>query len=75
MFDFIQNNPEYIFVFGLSLFLVFKIIRAVLNYDQNDEDDQGNDGGIPDPDPILDLPPGVSLPLTPSKEKVSETLV
>lgn len=74
MIEFIQNNPEYLLVLGASALLVCKIMKIVLSVDQNEDDDQDDDGGIPNPDPVLDLPPGVALPAPSSKEKASGIL-
>jgi len=39
-----------------------------------DDEDDNNDGGIlvGDDDPILDLPPGVTLPVSPKEPVLSE---
>lgn len=74
MIEFIKNSPEYLIVLGVCIFLVFKIMKIIFSLDENEEDNQGDDGGISNPDPVLDLPPGVSLPEPSPKEK-SEILV
>lgn len=72
MIDFVQNNPDYFIFLSLLMFLVYKVIREILDIDEYEDDDQDDDGGILNPDPILDLPPGVSLPSSHPEEKASE---
>lgn len=71
MMEFINAHPLYIpFLIGngLIIYEIYSIVRKN-NNDKND-DDQNNDGegGIPiEDDPILDLPPGVTLPVSPKE--------
>ncbi len=71
MLNFLQSHPDYLLVLGVLIFLVYKVIIAVKNFRPEDDDDD-QDGGIFSSEPILDLPPGVSLPTGPEKEKESE---
>lgn len=75
MLDFIQKHPDYLLMLGLLVFLVIRVIKVVINIDKNDGDDTDGDGGITSQDPILDLPPGVSLPSDPREAKEREILV
>lgn len=70
MVNFLQSHPDYLLVLGVLVFLVYKVIVAIKNFRPEDDDDQ--DGGILSSEPILDLPPGVSLPTGPVKERESE---
>ncbi len=69
MVDYITSHPLYIPFIILNGFIIYKIIKTVLGDDKGKNDDD-NDGGIFTNDhPILDLPPGVSLPIS-SEEPV-----
>ncbi len=71
MFSYISSHPDYIIVLLLSVFLVVKVIIMALKEDGNDNDEDDSDGGIGDHEPVLDLPPGVSLPVdSPKPEPV-----
>jgi hypothetical protein len=62
MLDHILAHPLYIPFILLNIFIIYKVIRLVLENDEEKNDDD-RDGGIArDEDPVLDLPPGVSLP-------------
>ena len=63
MIKFIYEHPDYLFLLFLSLFFIYKVLLHIVKYEDDSEDgDDDDDGGIPVEDPILDLPPGVSLP-------------
>ena len=65
MLKFLLQYPLYIPFVIINIWIIYKLVKEVLNKD-NDKDDP-NDGGIPanNDDPDLDLPPGVSLPKEP----------
>jgi hypothetical protein len=66
MLDFIKSYPFYIPFIIINVFIIYKVVKDVLNNDkgQNDEDD--DEGGVSEIDnPVLDLPPGVTLPTSP----------
>jgi hypothetical protein len=62
MLEFIKSNPEYLLILIVHIIVVFKVLVHIKNADENgNDDDEG--GGEKAPDfPVLDLPPGVSLP-------------
>jgi hypothetical protein len=64
---YISSNPSYFLVVFGSAFLVIRVFITIINEDKNrgntDDSDEGDGGEPVDPDPKLDLPPGVSLPL------------
>lgn len=62
MFSYISSHPDYLIVLTISIFLVVKVILSILKEDDNNDDDD-SDGGIHKDEPVLDLPPGVSLPV------------
>lgn len=71
MFSYISSHPDYIIILLLSVFLVVKVIVMALKRDDNDSDEDDSDGGVDGKDPVLDLPPGVSLPVdSPKPEPV-----
>lgn len=65
MLDFIKSYPLYIPFIIINIFIIYKVIKDVLNDDdENDGDD--DEGGVSENDkPVLDLPPGVTLPTSP----------
>ncbi len=71
MLDFIISHLLYIPFIVLNVFIIYKIIKDVLKDDKGkNDDDDDDDGGIFGSDkPVLDLPPGVSLPIA-SKDLV-----
>ena len=64
MIDFIYQHPDYLFFLFLCLFFLYKVVLSINNnnQDEDDSDDDGGSGELPE-DPILDLPPGVSMPV------------
>jgi hypothetical protein len=61
MLDFIVEYPLYIPFIIFNVFIIYKVIKIVLD-EKNGEIDDDQDGGIPtDNFPKLDLPPGVTL--------------
>ncbi len=68
MLSYIFDHPDYIFLLGFCTFLVIKVINIIIK-DDNQTDEGDDDGGILLTDPVLDLPPGVTLPVdTPTPE-------
>lgn len=69
IFSFLSDHPLYIPFLFANIYIIFKVAEKVRNLgdDENNEDpnDDDNDGGIPPEDPILDLPPRVTLPREP----------
>ncbi len=63
MIEFLQRHPDYLLLFFLILFAIIKVMISIVQADDHDtSNDDDDSGGILEPDPILDLPPGVSLP-------------
>lgn len=54
-----------IFIFSSLILLIYVFKLFQKNNNRSDDDENGGDGGqlIPPPEPILDLPPGVTLPV------------
>ena len=70
MVEFVLTHPDYLLLMFLCFFLVVKVIFHIIG-EKPGNDDDGSDGGIQNEDPVLDLPPGVSLPGTkPEKDLV-----
>jgi hypothetical protein len=68
MLEFIISYPLYIPFIILNTLIIYKIVKGVMDEDKGQSDD--DDGGIfSSNNPILDLPPGVTLP-TSTKEPV-----
>lgn len=63
MIDYIIAHPLYIPFLIFNIFVIYRMIKFVLNrdQDQNDDDDQG--GIIKIDNPKVDLPPGVTPPV------------
>ena len=61
-------------IFSLScIILVVYLIKFLRKTDsRSDDEDGGNDGGLlnPSSDPVLDLPPGVTLPIDVTEPEV-----
>lgn len=70
MFSYISSHPDYIIVLLLSIFLVVKVIVMALKEDDDENDEDDSDGGIDEKEPVLDLPPGVSLPVDSPKPEL-----
>ena len=63
MLDHIIAHPLYIPFLLANVYIIYKVIRIVLDNDHGKNDDDDQDGGISyNDDPVLDLPPGVGLP-------------
>ncbi|MEM9327152.1 MAG: hypothetical protein AAGA85_15900, partial [Bacteroidota bacterium] len=63
MIKFVTTHPDYLFLMFLIFFVVIKVIIQIINSDDGRSSGDDSDGGILEPDPVLDLPPGVSLPI------------
>jgi len=72
--QFFRFDLDMIIFISSCLILLVYLFRYLRNrQDNSDDDDQGGDGGQFSPlnDPVLDLPPGVTLPTdTPETELV-----
>lgn len=72
MLDFFKSYPLYIPFIILNVFIIYKVIKLVLN-DEKEKNDDDEDGGILANDyPKLDLPPGVTLPVSPKEPVFSD---
>ena len=69
MVKFILEHPEYLFMLMMFFFAVVKVIIYAVS-ESNESKDDDDDGGIEVNDPILDLPPGVSLPSNKDKSEL-----
>ena len=73
MLHFITSHPLYIPFILLNAFIIYKVIKEVLSDEKGNDDDEYDDGGIfLDDGPNLDLPPGVTLPLSPKELVLNE---
>jgi hypothetical protein len=76
MIEYIQAHPLYIPFLVFNALVIYEIYKTMIGNDKgkNDDDDNDNDGGIlvGDDDPVLDLPPGVTLPVSPKEPVLSE---
>lgn len=74
MLDFITSHPLYIPFLVINGLIIYEVIKIVRNRDNGeDDDDNNNDGGSNElDDPVLDLPPGVTLPVSPKEPVFSE---
>jgi hypothetical protein len=71
MLDFITSHPLYIPFVIINALVLYKIIRDVRSNDKGRYDDE--DGGVYiNDEPVLDLPPGVTLPVSPKEPVLSE---
>ncbi|MBC7748340.1 MAG: hypothetical protein H7Z76_07160 [Methylotenera sp.] len=72
MLDFIVKHPLYIPFIIFNGFIIYKIIKIVLDK-KNGEIDDDQDGGIPTNNfPELDLPPGVTLSDSPKEAVLND---
>jgi len=72
MLDFFIGHPLYVPFIILNVLIIYKIVKLVVNGDKGKNDDD-EDGGILATDPpILDLPPGVTLPVLPQEPVLNE---
>jgi hypothetical protein len=72
MLEYVISHPLYIPFIIFNAFIIYKIIKTVLGNDKGKNDDD-EDGGIFGNDhPILDLPPGVTLPLAPKEPVLND---
>lgn len=66
MLDFIKSYPLYIPFIIVNIFIIYKVVKDVLNDDKGENDEDDDEGGVSEIDkPVLDLPPGVTLPTSP----------
>lgn len=64
MLDYISSNPLYIPFIIFNIYLIYKVIRYVLDNNQDNNEGDENGGGSKNDKPVLDLPPGVTLPVS-----------
>ncbi|MDO8967638.1 hypothetical protein [Algoriphagus sp.] len=69
MLDYILSQPLYIPFIIFNIYLIYKVIRYVLENDQDNNEDDENGGELKNDNPVLDLPPGVTLPVS-DKESI-----
>jgi hypothetical protein len=67
MLDFLTNYPFYIPFIILNVYVIYKVIKDVISGEKGNNDDDDNGGVFANDQPILDLPPGVSLPVSPKE--------
>ncbi len=67
MLDYIISHPLYIPFLIFNIYIIYKVIKYVMDQDKNDHDENG--GNLEDDDPKLELPPGVTIPVS-DKETV-----
>jgi hypothetical protein len=75
MIEYIQSHPLYIPFLVFNALVIYEIYKTMAGKNKGkDDDDDNNDGGIlvGNDDPILDLPPGVTLPVSPKEPVLSE---
>jgi hypothetical protein len=72
MRDFLTTYPLYIPFIILNVYIIYKVIKDVLNGEKGNNDDDDNGGVLANDQPILDLPPGVSLPVSPKEAVLNE---
>ncbi len=66
MLDFIKSYPLYIPFIIVNIFIIYKVVKDVLNDDKGENDEDDDEGGLSEIDqPVLDLPPGVTVPTSP----------
>ncbi|MDP2042812.1 MAG: hypothetical protein Q8S14_17935 [Algoriphagus sp.] len=68
MLDYILSHPLYIPFIIFNIYLIYKVIRYVLDNNEGDE----NGGGSKNDNPVLDLPPGVTLPVSDKETILNE---
>jgi hypothetical protein len=72
MLDFLTTYPLYIPFLIVNIYIIYKVIKDVLNSEKGNNDDDDNGGLLANDQPILDLPPGVSLPVSPKETVLNE---
>lgn len=71
MIEYITAHPMYIpFLIGNAL-IIYEVIKIVRK-DGDDNNDDGDGGILLDDDPTLDLPPGVTLPVSPKEPVLAD---
>lgn len=72
MIEFITSHTLYIPFIVLNVVIIYKIIKNVL-LDENRKNDDDDEGGIlANNNPVLDLPPGVTLPISPKETVLND---
>jgi hypothetical protein len=72
MLDLLTTYPLYIPFLIVNIYIIYKVIKDVLNGEKGKNDDDDNGGLLVNDQPILDLPPGVSLPVSPRETVLNE---
>jgi len=72
MLDLLTTYPLYIPFLIVNIYIIYKVIKDVLNGEKGKNDDDDNGGLLANDQPILDLPPGVSLPVSPRETVLNE---
>lgn len=72
MLDYILSHPLYIPFIIFNIYLIYKVIRYVLDNDQDNNEGDENGGGSKNDNPVLDLPPGVTLPVSDKESILNE---
>ena len=72
MLDLLTTYPLYIPFLIVNIYIIYKVIKDVLNGKKGKNDDDDNGGLLANDQPILDLPPGVTLPLAPKEPVLND---
>lgn len=70
MWNLFIKNPLISLLIIATFVAISKVLLRIWKGDSNNSDDDDQDGGISFDEPILDLPPGVTLPVD-DKEPVT----
>ncbi len=63
LLEYLMNHPMYLIFLVLNAWVIWRIVRVSTRNSDDEDSDKGNDGNVPLDDPILDLPPGITLPV------------
>jgi len=72
MLDFLISYPLYIPFIIFNVFIIYKVIKLVLKENKGKKDDDEDGGILANDHPKLDLPPGVTLPVSPKETVLSD---
>ena len=69
LINFIERHPLYACFIIVNIWLVIHVIRELVykKDDEDDQDDDSDDGIDNEDDPVIDLPPGITLPDEPEE--------
>lgn len=65
--EFLDAYPFYLLFLIINVLIIYLVFKKILFGNDDDDKDDDDEGGISYDDPILDLPPGVTLPKEPSE--------